>query len=80
MWKFFYVYYCALHDVLWGSAVFICTARSVSSSQIFTQQRSSEALLKEQGKDPEAGLLSDDEDVPPADPPKGDGEDDPPTF
>ena len=77
---FFYVYYCALHDVLWGSAVFICTARSVSSSQIFTQQRSSEALLKEQGKDPEAGLLSDDEDVPPADPPKGDGEDDPPTF
>jgi len=55
---FFYVYYCALHDVLWGSAVFICTARSVSSSQIFTKERE-ESALKESGKDadPEAGLL-----------------------
>ena len=53
---FFYVYYCALHDVLWGSAVFICTARSVSSSQIFTKERE-ESALKE--ADPEAGLLED---------------------
>merc|ERR1740138_864252 len=53
---FFYVYYCALHDVLWGSAVFICTARSVSSSEIFTKEREESAL---KAADLEAGLLED---------------------
>ena len=29
---FFYIYLCAVHDFFWGTATFICTARSAAAS------------------------------------------------